>query len=177
MITIQNLPEQKLSDLFQSVLYDLKRAENNGVRINMSYYVSNELCTVCLGGAAVCGFMSDYTKDTLEQVRTGIFNGDGFRDLNIHSSEKVKVDGIEITEKERLKLIYMALMFDCFRRGSLHAMLMYYNYLSNGKVSSNKIIDIIEDYSEPDCFYSYPDMKKLKKSIQRFIKVLIKHKL
>lgn len=51
MITIQNLPEQKLSDLFESVLYDLERAEANEISINMSYYSNSEFCTVCLGGA------------------------------------------------------------------------------------------------------------------------------
>jgi hypothetical protein len=112
MITIQNLPEQKLSDLFESVLYDLERAEANEISINMSYYSNSEFCTVCLGGAAVCGFMSDYSKDTLKQISEKVFSRNGFEGLRLDSPEKVKVDGIEITEAERFRLVDMARMFD-----------------------------------------------------------------
>ena len=155
MITIQNLPEQKLSDLFESVLYDLERAEANEISINMSYYSNSEFCTVCLGGAAVCGFMSDYSKDTLKQIS----------------------DGIEITEAERFRLVDMARMFDSFRRGSLHEVWTYYNNFSLKKLNRDKMRNVINEIGDLEYFAYYPDMRKLRSTIRRFITVLTKHEL
>lgn len=63
MITIKNLHEQKLSDLMESLLFDIQRSLDCGFKIDMGSWVeTNEdgkACTVCLGGAALCGFVPD----------------------------------------------------------------------------------------------------------------------
>lgn len=57
-ITQDNFHEVPLSDLIESVLYDIDSARKAGLGIDMSAYVQHNLtCTVCLGGAAVLGFL------------------------------------------------------------------------------------------------------------------------
>ena len=54
-ITLKNLKNVKLSDLVESVVYDIERMERFGFQINMANWFNN--CGVCLGTAAACGFL------------------------------------------------------------------------------------------------------------------------
>lgn len=60
-ITLENLHKTKLSDLVESVVYDIERVQRHGFEIDMTWWTnkSNGKCCVCLGGAAACGFLPD----------------------------------------------------------------------------------------------------------------------
>jgi hypothetical protein len=59
-ITIDKLGQTPLSDLIESVLYDLDRCIAHGVVLDMArFFTRDNICSACLGGMALLGFMDD----------------------------------------------------------------------------------------------------------------------
>jgi hypothetical protein len=60
IITPDNLPEQKLSDVMESCITDVDSALKRGIKIDMGRWIDynrhGNICCVCLGGAALLGF-------------------------------------------------------------------------------------------------------------------------
>lgn len=120
-ITPQNLHRQKLSDIFESVYYDLLRMKDLGIGIKMSTYIDverkegsrkPEICSVCLGGAAVCGFLRD------DQMQVPPLKVNSF----LSDISKLAADRNKVVAN---RLESMANMFDDFRSCGLRNICTY----------------------------------------------------
>lgn len=114
LITAANLPDQLMSTLFRSVVDDVTRARSVGIGINMSSW--SDTCTVCLGGAAVLGFLpTEKMKEHVKEVE-GVIAYDCY-----------SLDGIKFKSDETIRLTEMANMFNYFRKGDISLALRYFN--------------------------------------------------
>lgn len=113
VITPANLYKQKLSTLFYSVYEDLTRMIKLGIGINMESWASasEKKCSVCLGGAAVMGFIPSkcINKESLKEAQSFI--------TEYSSLGQMSIDGVEFSWTQKRKLYSMARMFNCFRLG------------------------------------------------------------
>lgn len=162
IITPANLPEQKMSTLFWSVLEDIKKTIHHGIKINMDSWcnTSRKICTVCLGGAACLGFIADkdINKDVISEVHNVYFG-------------KNKIDGIIFTENQRRNIQHMMDMFNMFRIGNYTTMVYCYNQFSKkGMPNLLSVLDIPK-------FSGITDVIDLENAIKKFATYLEQHNL
>lgn len=119
-ITVKNLPEQKLSQVILKVIEDLDRVQKFGYKIDMSNWIEtstndNDTCIVCLGGAAVMGFVPD------ERVK-----------VNYAELEELIVSGVNegISTKEEYMLKDLAYMFNELRTGNMVPTVEFWNKIA-----------------------------------------------
>ena len=174
-ITKSNLHKVKMSDLFESVLDDISRVRKLRIGIDMGdFFIPGDHlkhCYVCLGGAAICGFIPDLTPTSLQEADRKI--------LDYWYTPGGKVDGTRFTEKQARRLKKMAYMFDSFRSGEIGD--VFYNYESfsinnvpihiKGKVDSEYITESFTGEVEGE------DLRDLRAAIKRFVKILRKYRL
>lgn len=167
-ITIDNLIKTKMSDLFESVLFDLKRVKDNGVDIDMNHWVNandfNKKCTVCLGAAAVCGFIPDINRQSLNQIEDNILGERGG-----------KVDGTSFTKNEAVLLSNMMEMFNYFRSASIWSTIDVFNRFSYTVISTETQRLIVTTYKQSFFKGKQNNLNPLKKKITEFVSVLRKH--
>lgn len=170
LITVENLHKQKLSDVFESVLDDINRVTKKGIGLNMGAWVSPENCTVCLGGAAISGFLTpkcldiNYANELYMEVGNGEF----------------KVDGVTATDKQSDRLQSMMFMFDSWRNGFTHLTFDYWEEVTNKHLSLKAVNKTKLDWEKAECiknFRGFTDKDKLSKSIRVFVVILRKHGL
>lgn len=170
IITPENLHLQKLSDVFESVLVDLNGLKAKKLVLDMGSWTniySEELCTVCLGGAAICGFLPVINKEILKDVS----------DLIIYGYKKI--NGFTFERKVADRLENMAMMFDAFRYNNIRDVLHYWEKISNTSTSSDIVVKIFNEYkgNSYSGFMHNSELKNLKADIKDFIKTLRSHKL
>lgn len=132
-ITVKNLPEQKLSYVILKVIEDVARVIKFGYTIDMSEFVhiDENKCAVCLGGAAVMGFVPDERMkgeydDLWNLVLVGVNEG--------------------ISEEEERKLRNLAYTFDSIREGDIAGAIENWNHVAINPIpepirqTSNKIV-------------------------------------
>lgn len=180
MITIENLHEQKLSDFMESLISDIEYSRSCGFKINMEHWIVSEgpkggkICSVCLGGAALCGFLDNLCD---LKVKHHLVRGE--------VSSRISKGSFN---KERL-LSNMALSLDYFRRGVFNT---FFNYITKVLVKIEDISwettdAIILEYrkklslkgfqSEFNGLLEEKEVEQLLKNILIFVKLLKKYKL
>lgn len=116
-ITVKNLPEQKLSYVILQVIEDINRVIKFGYIIDMSVFVDSRrgLCSVCLGGAAVMGFVPD------ERVKR-----------NYNELDELVTTGVNegISEDEQKRLRHLAYTFDDIREGNIDGAINNWNHIA-----------------------------------------------
>lgn len=176
VITPFNVREQKMSTLFYSVLDDIKKTERLKIEINMSTWssVSGRVCSVCLGGSAVLGFVPD--MEILKAKRSVVGE---VSDVIVRYY--TSIDGVEFGGNEAEVLSKMALMFNSFRQGNIwYAISKYNEYcVYRNRISYKKMGKIYSEYNLS--VYTYmgkmdkDEMKKIKKDIKAFAQILEKY--
>lgn len=174
-ITLSNIHEFKLSDIIESVIYDLQLAMKHNVNIDMSTYIEvKPCCTVCLGGAAACGFIG-FDKESIQLTHNIIYP-----DLDSFEKEKFeKFYKVSIKEAENI-LDYIRWLFNELRVKSFDAVFYQYNRLTgkNIKLSSN-----VENklYNVGQNFYGELSKEEIKNklipTLEKYVTILCKEKL
>ena len=163
-ITPANLHKQKLSDIFESVLYDIDLVTKRGIKIYMDSWAGcrDGVCTVCLGGAAVCGFKPDNPESL----------------INDETNLAKILNGPHQTDVSRMEF-----MFDSFRDGDADHIAYEAKFLlRKSEKWASELLDVINSFFDEDHFTRYiglvegDELKRLKNDIKRFVKLLRKNK-
>lgn len=130
-ITVKNLPSQKLSDVILSVVPEIERVQKFGYTIDMDDWIWSDedvsVCSVCLGGAAIMGFVPDgRIKNRYSSLA--------------HLIEEGVNEGI--TEQEQEMLNELARMFNELRYGSIQNALVLWNQIAADPVEVSNEYDV-----------------------------------
>jgi hypothetical protein len=131
-ITLDNLHKVKLSDLIESVIADIEIAQDNGFAINMGAYYKkyDNVCAVCLGGAAALGFMG---KDTIEELKTsyGVRSADDLSKVVNHGKENIVYNMIRL--------------FDELRSCDWSSVIFYYESMTGKHIIHDELYQIVRN--------------------------------
>jgi hypothetical protein len=166
LITPENLADVKMSDLVESVLDDLDYVKDMGYGLDMSSFIDTKECTVCLGGAAVCGFMP---KKEIKK-------------LSKRGSTKLANLTNMISRKHSDALYQMAQMFDNLRMLDINGAIYHYEVFSNFLVEDSGLVaheieEIIDTEGIPKFSFTIDaeELKLLKKYLKIVVRVLRKY--
>lgn len=188
-ITPKNLHRQKMSTLFESVLQDLKLMKRKGIKIDMNHWTnvnSKNVCTVCLGGAAISGFLPSQHCNV--QFIPKLVNGVIYR--SSFATDNLKVNGLDLSPIEQQRLDHMSAMFNAWRADTLEEVVDHYSSIKAKdsqqifwkidkirKITKTLQLDW-DKYKGKKYFKGkVKDDTELVKSIKAFIKILKAHKL
>ena len=110
-IELKDLNRTKMSDLIRSVILDTDRMKKLGFRLDMDKWFTG--CTVCLGGAAACGFLPD---SKIKEMVKELFGYNNPTDL-----------ATEVNHGKEEEVAAMIYMFNFIRRGFITCAIQEYN--------------------------------------------------
>lgn len=170
-ITVDNLHEHKISDIVESVIEDIQFVGKHGIGIDMSTYVTSEngkVCTVCLGGAAIMGFIPDNRvhgtyMSSWDLIKHGVNEG--------------------ATAEQMGRVLSMSRMFDSLRVRSYLSFSSYAHEVNNsfpewfGHEDHPALIELNNLHKTFFGIISDKEMKELKRYIESVVRILRKYKL
>jgi hypothetical protein len=175
IITPENLPEQKMSTLFYSAIDDIGKARKAGFDIYMGAWgaeagtlLTTSKCAVCLGGAALLGFVP------LEQISKGVANEINYLAMHGGGPSDMYIDGVKFSPLEADDAKAMTRMFDGFREGQIRSAIYHYNSFAYDLISERDEDNILFGYGKTN-FYGgrlgVPAIIALKKDLRRFAEI------